>query len=114
LQGIKNYFNLTPPLVDHEAAYQAQKEASAEPWAAFEIAGFEADGRIKVKFNWNQSFIKKIKGIGFEAETDEDTVQLFFYTSSMRPTNLASDPEDDAIQSDSHPQLSKIQNELRV
>jgi hypothetical protein len=113
--AIKNYFgNLGPVAVDHEAEYLAEKEASDKPWASFEVGGFEDDGRIKIKFNWNQTFIEKIKGLGFEAETDEDTVQLFFYTSSMRPTHLAGDPQDDAVQSSTHPQLSQIQNELRV
>jgi hypothetical protein len=101
-------------VVDHEALYLAEKEASSEPWASFEIAGFEPDGRIKIKFNWNQEFIRRIKAIGFEAETDEDTVQLFFYTSSMRPMNLASDPEDNMVQSSTHPQLSQASNEIRV
>ena len=109
-----SYFDLRRPDVDHEKAYLAQREASAEPWASFEIAGFEEGGRIKIKFNWNAEFIKRIKALGFEAETDEDTVQLFFYASSMRPMNLAADPEDDAVQSESHPQLSQVNNEIRV
>lgn len=114
--AIRDYFDLRKPAkaVDHEAGYLAQKEASTDPWASFEIAGFEGDGRIKIKFNWNQPFIKAIKSIGFEAETDEDTVQLFFYTSSMRPMNLAADPEDNAVQPSAHPQLSQVSNEIRV
>ena len=92
----------------------AAREASSEPWASFEVVGFEPDGRIKIVFNWNQSFIKSIKALGFEAETDEDTVQLFFYTSSMRPTQLATDPQDDSVQSTAHPSLSSIQNEIRM
>lgn len=103
-----------PAAVDFEAAYLAQKEASDKPWASFEVADFEPDGRIKVKFNWNAEFIRRIKAIGFEAETEEDTVQLFFYTSSMRPTSLAADPDDDAVQSSSHPSLSQVSNEIRV
>lgn len=74
-----------------EEKYIAKKETQEDPWACFEIEGFESDGRIKVKFNWNQPFIDKIKQLGFEAETDDDCVQLFFYTSSMRPTQLSED-----------------------
>ena len=86
----------------------------AEPRASFEVIGFEEGGRVKVNFNWNSAFIKKIKELGFDAETDEDRVQLFFFASSMRPTTLSSDPGDDPVQSTAHPQLSSINNELRV
>lgn len=114
LAALARMLLILPPKTSHEALYLATKEASTEPWASFEIAGFEVDGRIKVKFNWNAEFIKRIKAIGFEAETDEDTVQLFFYTSSMRPTNLAADAEDDMVQPSAHPQLSQASNEIRV
>lgn len=109
-QAVKSYFGLGP----HGLGHPDPREDSDIPWASFEIEGFEDDGRIAIKFNWNDAFIKKIKDLGFEAETEEDTVQLFFYTSSMRPTSLAADPEDDAVQSDGHPQLSKVTNEIRV
>lgn len=99
---------------DAKSLYAKEREASTSPWAAFEINGFEEDGRIKVDFSWNNSFIKKIKDMGFQAETDEDCVQLFFFTSSMRPVNLAEDPSDDAVQSSSHPNLSSINNQLHV
>lgn len=111
IQRLKQYFSKN---VDYAQKLADQKEAADVPWACFEISDFEADGRIKVKFNWNPQFIAKIKQLGFQAETDEDTVQLFFYTSSMRPTQLANDPQDDPIQSSAHPSLSSIQNEIRV
>lgn len=88
-------------------------ENSSDPWATFEIAGFEADGRVKVTFNWNKAFIEQIEAIGFKAETDEDTVQLFFYTSQMRPS-LMGEPDEDPIQSSAHPSLSAQSNVLRV
>jgi hypothetical protein len=105
-----------PENIDYSELAAAQHEASSVPWASFEIADFESGERIKVKFNWNPAFINRIKELGFQAETDEDTVQLFFYTASMRPTQLAGtgDPEDDAVQSTSHPLLSNIQNEIRI
>lgn len=80
-------------------------ERSREPRASFSIAGFEKDGRIKVEFSWNSAFIKKIKELGFQAETDEDTVQLFFYASSMRPLSLYS--EDGNVLSSEHPKLGE-------
>lgn len=58
------------------------------PWAMFEVDGFEDDGRIKVQFNWNAAFIRRLDQLGFTAETEQDTVQLFFYASQMRPMAL--------------------------
>lgn len=92
----------------------AANDRLAEPRASFEVVGFEADGRVKVNFNWNTAFMDKIKALGFDAETDEDRVQLFFFASSMRPTSLSGDPADDPVQSTAHPQLSSLNNELRV
>lgn len=93
-------------------AYIAEQEAIETPWATFEVRGFEADGRIKVEFNWNSAFIRKIKDLGFQAETEEDSVQLFFYTSQMKPTEMTFG--DDPVQSNEHPQLSSQQNVLRT
>lgn len=83
-----------------EEKYVAKKQGQVEPWACFEVVGFETDGRIKVQFNWNDAFIKKIKELGFEAETEDDCVQLFFYTSSMRPTQLS-----ETVAPSEHPNL---------
>lgn len=93
-------------------AYIAEQEKVETPWANFEIVGFEDDGRVKVMFHWNQPFIKKVKKLGFEAETDEDIVQLFFYASQLRPTELS--VGDDPVQSEEHPRLSSQQNVLRT
>lgn len=93
-------------------AYIAEQEALEDPWATFEVRGFEDDGRIKVEFNWNSAFIQKIKELGFQAETEEDSVQLFFYASQMKPTEFAAG--DDPVQSAEHPQLSSQQNVLRT
>lgn len=93
-------------------SYLAEQEALETPWAIFEVAGFEDDGRIKVQFNFNKAFITKIHALGFQAETEEDSVQLFFYTSQARPTELAGG--DDSVQSEGHPTLSAQQNILRT
>ena len=93
-------------------AYIGEQEAAEEPWAVFEVMGFEEDGRIKVSFNWNSAFITKIHALGFQAETEEDSVQLFFYASQMKPTELAGG--DNGVGTDAHPQLSGQQNLLRT
>lgn len=90
----------------------SEKENSNTPWAMFEIDGFEDKGRIKVQFSWNEAFIKKIKELGFDGENDQDRVQLFFYASQMRPTELTIG--DDPVQSDQHPRLSDQLNTLKI
>ena len=90
-----------------------KKEESTEPRASFEIVGFEKDGRIKVDFNWNAAFIKHIHDLGFHAETEEDSVQLFFYTSSMRPTSFDG-AEENPARSAEHPNLMSDTHQLRT
>lgn len=80
-----------------------------EPWAMLEVESFETDGRIKMSFDYNDAFVAKIKAMGFEAETDEDCVQLFFVASALRPATMGGD---DPVQSAEHPTLSGQQNVL--
>lgn len=80
------------------------------PWAMLEIQAFEPDGRIRMGFDYNPAFVEKIKELGYQAETDEDTVQLFFVASALRPMHLAGG--DEAVQSNEHPNLSSQQNVL--
>lgn len=101
-----------PIKVSDRDSYIAEQEKVETPWATFEIAGFETDGRIKVMFNWNKAFITKINELGFQAETEEDSVQLFFYASQLKPTELAAG--DDPVQADATPRLSDQQNILRT
>jgi len=84
------------------------------PWAMFEVVGFENDGQIKVEFNWNDAFISHITKLGFVAENEEDAVQLFFFTSQMRPSSLVNDPENemDLPINDDLPLLSDNSNRL--
>ena len=82
-------------LMSERHKFIEDQQALSIPWAMFEIVGFEDDGRIRVEFNWNSAFIKHLDTLGFTAETEEDTVQLFFYTSQMKPTTLSSPFEDE-------------------
>ena len=88
-------------------------DKTKKPWASFEIMGFEEDGRIRVTTNWNQAFIEHIRGLGFHAETEEDSVQLFFYTAQARPTELSGIETDPAV-SASHPNLRSDTHQLRT
>lgn len=90
-----------------------RRDKSEEPWAAFEILGFEQDGRIKVTTSWNKAFINKIHELGFHAETEDDSVQLFFYTAQSRPTSMNGAEEDPAV-STGHPNLQSDTHSLRT
>lgn len=83
--------------------------ASSSPWARFDVTDFGKDGRIRVEFDWNDAFIKKARELGFTAETDEDTVQLFFVSAGMRPTEL----DGDMVPSHAHPNLNPMRGEGR-
>ena len=87
--------------------YSRTMRKQKEPWAVLEVQSFEKDGRLKIGFDYNQAFVDKVKELGYQAETDEDTVQLFFVASALRPTGLVGD---EAVQPDAHPQLSSPQN----
>lgn len=94
------------------AKYLATQEALDVPWACFEIVAFEDDGQVKVDFNWNDAFIKKINSHGFQAETEQDSVQLFFYTAQMRPTQISNMGGDQTVQSENHPGMSDPANRV--
>lgn len=111
LSSLRRLFKRERSLTDLRAQYITAQEASDEPWASFDVIGFEENGRIKVRFHWNDAFIVKLNELGFQAETEEESVQLFFYASQMRPTSLGGD---DPVQSDEHPQLSGQQNLIRT
>lgn len=95
---------------DPRTAFLAAQEADPKPWAIFEVDGFEPDGRIKVVFNWNPAFITAIQEMGFHAETEQDSVQLFFYTSQMKPTEISDG--DESVQSEQHPSMSANVNRI--
>lgn len=88
------------------------REKSGKPWASFEVGAFEEDGRVAITHKWNSHFIREIHSLGFQAETEDDSVQLFFYTAQARPMSF--DGEDDPAVSMDHPNLSSETNTLRT
>ena len=90
-----------------------QRTTTKTPWASFEIMGFEDDGRVKVNMNWNHAFIEHIHRLGFKAETEEDSVQLFFYTAQARPTAMDGAEENPAVSS-GHPNLQSDTHQLKT
>jgi hypothetical protein len=108
MQWLKNLFGSrklsdAEQLLSTRDAFMAAQEGTETPWAMFEVMGFEANGQIRVEFNWNDAFIKRIA---------EDAVQLFFYASQMKPTELSGG--DEAVQADQTPQLSAPANRIVV
>lgn len=90
--------------------YSAVSSRSKTPWAVLEIQDIEGSGRVKIGFDYNKAFIERVKKMGFHAETEEETVQLFFMASALRPITLGGG--DEAVQPEAHPQLSVNQNTL--
>lgn len=101
-------------LFDERHKFIEDQQILSTPWAMFEVVGFENDGQIKVEFNWNDAFISHITKLGFVAENEEDAVQLFFFTSQMRPSSLVNDSENemDLPINDDLPLLSDNSNRL--
>lgn len=95
-----------------ERALNRVRKNADEPWGSFEIHGFEDDGRIRVRTDWNDAFIAKIHELGFRAETEEDSVQLFFYTAQARPTEFDG-VEEEAV-TEGHPNLQHDTHTLRT
>lgn len=98
-------------LLGHREKFFVEKDEDPIPWAIFEIVNFDGDGKVKVEFNWNSAFIKRLDELGFTAETEEDTVQLFFYTSQMQPTDLNEDG-DKSVHLEDLPALSQNVNRV--
>lgn len=96
---IKKFFKKTEP-------------KPAGPWAMLEVAEFEESGRIKLRFDFNDEFVKKIHSMGFHAETDEDSVMLFFTTGVLSPQGLVG--EEKPTQPEAHPNLSSPNHVLKV
>lgn len=112
---IKKWFSRPvpePEVFAERHKFIEEQQALSTPWAMFEIVGFAPDGQIKVEFNWNDAFIEKLDELGFTAETQEDTVQLFFYASQMKPTHLMVAGGDETVQSEDLPQLSDNTNRV--
>jgi len=106
-----NFLDPDGGLALREKFLEAQVKTT-EPWAMFEVAGFdEKEERIKMVFNWNSAFIEHLNGMGFTGETEDDTVQAFFFTSQMAPAG--SDPDgDESVQVEDLPNLSNRVNKV--
>ena len=81
-----------------------------KPWACFETAGIEEDGRVSMTCSWNKAFIDNLKKHGYGGMTDEETVQLFFMSSQMIPEGMLGDQ--DTVNPTAHPQLTSEANTL--
>jgi hypothetical protein len=84
---------------------------SKKPWARFIVDGIDKDGQVKFTMSWNKAFIKNINSYGFQAESEEISVQNFLFGSMMYPKELEEEVEE--ISSDYHPHLQSEFNKLR-
>jgi hypothetical protein len=85
------------------------KKKSKKPWASFETSGPSKDGRLEFTMSWNDAFIDVLKRAGYEGETEEEMVQLFYLSTQMIPESLM----DDAVNPSATPNLTNEANILR-
>ena len=81
---------------------------SKKPWARFIVSGIHDDGQVRFEMAWNKAFIKNIKRHGFEAESEEISVQQFLVGAFIIPTGLL----DEEVTSTAHPNLRSDKNHL--
>lgn len=88
------------------------KKFSKKPWASFETTGPQSDGRLEFTISWNNAFIDVLKKAGYEGETEEEMVQLFYLSTQMLPENIIDEMEM-GVNPDATPNLTNEANILR-
>jgi hypothetical protein len=87
---------------------------SSKPWACFETSGPSAEGRIEFSISWNTQFIKQLRAAGFEADTEEAMVQMFFVSARLIPEqSMLPDIDEDVVNPEEMPRLTSDANILR-
>ena len=84
---------------------------SKKPWACFETSGIGEGERVAFTISWNRAFIENLRAAGFQATTDEETVQLFFIATRMLPEEMAGD--EDTVNPEATPRLTSEANILK-
>lgn len=85
------------------------RKKSKKPWASFETSG-PIDGRLEFTMSWNDAFIHGLKVAGYEGQTEEEMVQMFYLSTQMLPESLL---EDDVVNPSATPNLTNEANILR-
>ena len=85
------------------------QQKSKEPFGAYFTSGITEDGQAPIQFIWNKAFVENIRKYGYETETEEETVELFYLAT--RPAQYV--PGEDPVQSEEHPRLSNDAHTFR-
>lgn len=85
------------------------RKKSKKPWASFETGGPTNDGRLEFTMSWNDAFIDVLKRAGYDGETEEEMVQMFYLSTQMIPESLM----DDVVNPSATPNLTNEANILR-
>lgn len=83
---------------------------SKKPWASFETSGPTPDGRVEFTISWNDAFIDILKKAGYDGQTEEEMVQLFYISTQMIPESMMND---DTVNPSATPNLTNEANILR-
>lgn len=92
---------------------QLRHKFSKKPWASFETGGPTDEGRIAFTISWNDAFIDVLKKAGYEADTEEEMVQLFYLSTQMIPESVLEEVENDIINPAATPKLTSEATILR-
>ena len=88
------------------------QQGGKEPFSLYYTSGIDASGQAPIQFIWNKAFVENIRRFGYECETEEETIELFYLAT--RPVSLAqAAQEDEEIVSEEHPRLSNDTHHLK-
>lgn len=86
------------------------QQHNKEPFGCYFTSGIH-NGQAPIQFVWNKAFIDNLRMAGYECETEEETVELFYVAT--RPTPQQYEDLEESVNSDDHPRLSNDANYLR-
>ncbi len=87
------------------------QQRSKEPFGAYFTTGIHG-GQAPIQFIWNKAFVDNLRTYGYDCETEEETVELFYIATLPTPQQYAD--ADEAVNSEDHPRLSNDGNYFRT
>jgi hypothetical protein len=83
---------------------------NSEPFGCYFTSGIQ-NGQAPIQFVWNKAFVENLRAFGYDCETEEETVELFYIAT--RPTPQQYDDPEEVVNSEDHPLLSNDTHSLR-
>lgn len=80
--------------IERERIIEEEREklrSSGEPWVEVVADEFDSEGRIAIKLDWNQAFIKYLRTNGFRGANDDVLVQTWLAALQRDAASTAGD-----------------------